>query len=316
MNESSIGVIFNPSKLNDRDKFKARVEKSVRTLASQAQVTFYETTVEDPGYGQAKEAVADGCQLIIAAGGDGTVRLVAAGLAGTKASLGIIPMGTGNLFARNINIPLDNLHGALSVAIRGNSLNIDLGWLGHGNTKEDAENCEKEPFLVIAGFGFDAAIMERTDSRLKKTVGWLAYVVAGARSLVGRGQAFTLEVDSRRVRPLNARTVMIGNVGRLPGGLTIMPGADASNGSLEILALDWKGAAGFGQIVTEMVAPEAKSLARISHKRTFQARSFHAATRKPLPVQVDGDYLGNSSHLVAHVQPHAVKIRTADDIQI
>lgn len=325
MKESRIGVVINPSKFNDPERFKRRVRRAIAhhhgaqnpdedALVSE-DVTFYDTTVDDAGFGQTRAAVADGCSLVIAAGGDGTVRLVAAGIAGSDSALGIIPMGTGNLFARNIDVPMDDLDGALDIALTGTTTEIDLGWLGRGSSTAEAEDATPEPFLVIAGFGFDAVVMERTDSRLKKYVGWLAYVVAGARYLVGRGQEIALDLDGRRIRPLNARTVMVGNVGRLPGGFTIMPGADASNGSLEILTLDWKGAAGFGQIVTEMVAPGAKSLARISQKRTFQARKMRASTNKELPVQVDGDFLGDSSHLHARVQPRALKVRTPENVQ-
>lgn len=308
----SVGVVLNPSKLDNQARFEERIRSAIEKRQPGASVHFYPTTVEDPGFGQAKQAVADGCSVIIAAGGDGTVRLVAAGIADSDAHMGIIPMGTGNLFARNISVPLEDIEGAIEVALEGTPTKIDLGWLGHGDSQSAAESAEHEPFLVIAGYGFDAVVMERADSRLKKYVGWLAYVVAGAPYLVGRGQEILLELDRRRTRPLRARTVMIGNVGRLPGGFTIMPGADASNGSLEILALDWKGAAGFGQIVTELVAPEAKSLARISAKRTFQARRMRAETAKPLPVQVDGDYLSEATHLHAHVQPHALTVRTPE----
>ena len=216
MEKLHVGVVVNPSKLKDVAEFRGRVVSHVFSVAPDAQVSFYETTVEDAG------------------------------------------------------------------------------------------------FVVIAGFGFDAVIMENTDSRLKKTVGWLAYVVAGAKKIVGRGQSVDLELDGRAAKPLKARTVMIGNVGRLPGGITLMPGADRSNGSLEILALDWKGAAGFSQILGQLVLPGApRSLAKISNHRTFQAREAVVSTSTALPVQVDGDYVGNATHLVTRVDAGALLIRCA-----
>ena len=91
-----------------------------------------------------------------------------------------------------------------------------------------------------------------------------------------------------------------------------MPGADRSNGSLEILALDWKGAAGFSQILGQLVLPGApKTLAKISNHRTFQAREAVVSTSKALPVQVDGDYLGDATHLVTRVDAGALVIRSA-----
>lgn len=310
MNIEHVGVVLNPSKFDDPQPFRDTVTGFIHSeLGSETRVTFYDTTVEDPGFGQGKKAVDEGCDLVIAAGGDGTVRLVAGALAGTEATLGILPMGTGNLFARNLDVPIDDVEAALRVACEGETDRMDIGWLGHGSSADEASTIDKEPFLVIAGYGFDAVVMEKTDSRLKKYVGWLAYVVAGAQHIVGRGQSMRLTLDGRSAQPVRARTVMVGNVGRLPGGVTLMPGADASNGSLEILTLDWRGAAGFGQIMGEMVAPGAPSLAKISSKRTYQSRKLTVATDKALPVQVDGDFLGEATHLEAHVQPQALKIR-------
>ncbi|EPH17744.1 diacylglycerol kinase family protein [Dermabacter hominis] len=312
MEKLHVGVVVNPSKLKDVAEFRGRVVSHVFNVDPDAQVSFYETTVEDAGFGQAQQAVSDGCSVVLAAGGDGTVRLVAAGLAHSDVALGIIPMGTGNLFARNLDIPIDNLRGAIKVALTGEALTADLGYLQHGESLEDASDAKEEPFLVIAGFGFDAVVMENTNSKLKKAVGWLAYVVAGAKKIVGRGQSVDLELDGRSAKSLKARTVMIGNVGRLPGGITLMPGADRSNGSLEILALDWKGAAGFSQILGQLVLPGGpKTLAKISNHRTFQAREAVVSTSKALPVQVDGDYVGNATHLVTRVDAGALLIRCA-----
>lgn len=302
---------MNPSKFQNPERFRTQVRALAKELGVPGGVRFYDTSVEDSGLGQARQAVADGCTIVLAAGGDGTVRKVAAGVAGSEASLGIVPAGTGNLFARNLDLPIDDALKAVRVAITGTPRPMDLGWLGFGHSAEAAHAATPEPFLVIAGYGFDAMIMEATDSTLKKYLGWVAYAVAGAKKLTGRSQSISLTLDGRRARPLTARTVMIGNVGRLPGGLTLMPGADAANGSLEVLALDWRGAAGFGQIVRQMVAPGSPSLARISHKRTFQARRMCVSTDTELPVQVDGDALGYGTHLEARVQAHALCIRTA-----
>lgn len=312
MEKQRVGVVVNPSKLKDMAVFRGQVTAAVLHADKEAQVSFYETSVEDPGFGQAQQAVSDGCSIVLAAGGDGTVRLVAAGIAHSGVALGIIPMGTGNLFARNLDIPLDDLRGAIRVALTGKGHKADLGYLKHGEGLEEAHKAKEEPFLVIAGFGFDAVVMENTNSKLKKAVGWLAYVVAGTKKIVGRGQSVELELDGRAAKSLKARTVMIGNVGRLPGGITLMPGADRSNGSLEILALDWKGAAGFSQILGQLVLPGApKSLAKISNHRTFQAREAIVSTSKALPVQVDGDYLGDATHLVTRVDAGALTIRSA-----
>lgn len=327
-------MVVNPSKFAKPHTFTTAVADEFTSLGHAAP-TFIETTVEDPGFGQAKQALADGADMVIAAGGDGTVRMVAGALAGTDAELAIIPVGTGNLMARNLAVPLDDVPAAVRLALTGTRQTIDLGWLAIENdaastdtapaeaaegdsssdaqtpqsASDDAEAPDEHPFLVIAGIGFDAEIMHDTRSRLKKLVGVGAYVVAGAGRIFGRSVEAAVRLDGRPPKRLKARTVMIGNVGRLPGGFTLMPGADATNGSLEILALNWRGAAGFAQIAAEMVAPGAPSLAQISSSRTFQARRVEVTCDRTMPIQVDGDVIGRGTRLWARVEPRALSVR-------
>lgn len=368
--------MVNPSKFSKPESFTTAVSDAFAALGKDAP-TFIETTVEDPGWGQAKQAIADGADMVIAAGGDGTVRMVAGALAGSTTELAIIPVGTGNLMARNLSVPLEDVDAAVKVALTGARQTIDLGWLSMADedekdsattpaeakeqspgrephsqtrcaggaaeessrnsvpdesvpdevdardvvTEEDVDAAspfelsgetdapDEHPFLVISGIGFDAQIMHDTDSRLKKLVGVGAYFLAGAGRIIGRSVKVSVALDGRMPKRFKARTVMIGNVGRLPGGLTLMPGADATNGSLEILALDWRGAAGFAQIATEMVAPGAPSLAQISSSRTFQARRVEVMSERTMPIQVDGDVIGSGKRVWARVQPRALSVR-------
>lgn len=313
---TSIAVVVNPSKFDDPSEFTEEVAELFAEHGLPRPV-FIETTVEDAGTGQAERALADGADMVVAAGGDGTVRMVAGALAGTSTEFGIIPVGTGNLMARNLEIPVDDLDGAVAVLADGARETIDLGWLSidRGRTEEDepADTDEEHPFLVISGVGFDAEVMADTKSRLKKVVGVAAYVLAGATRVLGKAMRVSLTLDGRREMSMRARTVMIGNVGRLPGGVTLMPGADATNGSLEILALNWRGPAGFAQIATELVLPDAPELAQISSSRTFQARRVTVSSRKSMPVQVDGDTLGRATAVSARVQPRALAVRIPRD---
>src|SRR5699024_2373717 len=109
-----------------------------------------ETTEDDPGRGPAEEAVAAGVDVVIAGGGDGTVRAVADALVGTDVALGILPLGTGNLLARNLDVVLDRPEWALRTALTGTSALIDTGTL-----RVDPDG-EATTFLVMAGIGFDA----------------------------------------------------------------------------------------------------------------------------------------------------------------
>ena len=112
-----VAVILNPAKIGDVDDFKARV-LAVAAREGWRQPVWYETTLEDPGPGQAQAALEEGVDLIVAAGGDGTVRAVCEEAARTGVAVGILPHGTGNLLARNLGLPL-NIRDALDVAFGG-----------------------------------------------------------------------------------------------------------------------------------------------------------------------------------------------------
>ncbi|QWW19500.1 NAD(+)/NADH kinase [Schaalia sp. 19OD2882] len=172
-------VIVNPSKFDgpeDFADFRRHMEAAAREVGVH-HIHWRETTVEDPGTGQARKAIDEGASIVIAAGGDGTVRAVAAALAGTGVRMGVLPNGTGNLFARNVGIPVDDHDKALRIALGAGHRSVDLGWLRVDNAPDE------HAFLVIAGIGFDGRTMADTDSNLKKSMGWAAYVVAAMGAL-------------------------------------------------------------------------------------------------------------------------------------
>ncbi|WP_314974715.1 diacylglycerol kinase family protein [Actinomyces bouchesdurhonensis] len=203
-------IIMNPSKHEDPQAFKDRINRKAKELGID-HVHWRETTREDPGTGQAVRAVEEGASVVIAAGGDGTVRAVAAGMAGSGVRMGIIPVGTGNVLAGNLSIPEDP-EAALAVALDRNHRAVDLAWVRiEGTTQKTDQPAEGglrlaaraatppqatlqdeaapassiEPradeyaCLVVAGMGYDGETMADTDPELKKRIGWIAYVWAG-----------------------------------------------------------------------------------------------------------------------------------------
>ncbi|UNX55144.1 NAD(+)/NADH kinase [Georgenia sp. TF02-10] len=121
-------VVLNPSKVRDVEGLRDLVNQTAGEVGL-AEPLWFETTVEDPGLGQAREALAAGASLVIAAGGDGTVRAVAEALAGSEVPMGLVPLGTGNLLARNLEIPLGSQREMVSTALTGRDRPIDMGWL-------------------------------------------------------------------------------------------------------------------------------------------------------------------------------------------
>lgn len=305
-----MAVVMNPSKYDSPERFRTEVEQAVRRIAGeQVELSFLETTVADPGRGQARQAVAEGADLVVAAGGDGTVRMVASALTGTDVRMGIIPGGTGNLLARNLDVPLEDVPAAVAHMLEATDHRIDVGWLRSGRSAEAAERAHREIFLVISGFGADAEIVGATDPKLKRHFGWTAYVVAGVSKLVGRSHDVVVRLPDGTEHVLQARTVLIGNVGKLPGGIVLLPDATIDNGHLEVLALGWRGAAGFGQILTQVVNPRLARGPKLSTMQRYLTREVTVASSKPLPVQIDGDMGADATHLVATIEPGALLVR-------
>jgi diacylglycerol kinase family enzyme len=308
-----IAVVMNPSKQDDPERFRERVRTAARKLGERAP-DFYDTSVEDPGFGQAQQAVADGAELVIAAGGDGTVRMVAAALAHSGVRMAILPVGTGNLMARNLQLPLGNIEKALRIALGEEERAGDMAWLRMGMSTQEVAEVEPLPYLVIAGVGADAEIMSITDPVLKKHIGWWAYVVAGFQRVFGHPYDAEVQMIPGRTQQLKARTVLIGNVGKLTAGFVLMPNANAFNQRLEVLILDWLGAAGLGQIGTQLLNPRAKPIARISTLQRGMVKEIRVITAKPQPVELDGDAVGRATHVVAKVDPGSLRLQVPADM--
>ncbi len=187
-----LSVVLNPSKVEDPGQFRSIVT-TMATDAGWSIPTWHYTTVEDSGTGMAHAAAVEGADLVMVCGGDGTVREVCAELAGTGIPVGIIPAGTGNLLARNLDIPL-YLRAAIDVALTGQDRAIDL-------VEVSGDDLEDTHFMVMAGMGMDAAMMEGVNEDIKKQVGWLAYVISGFKALMFPPERIDISDRRRRVHP-------------------------------------------------------------------------------------------------------------------
>lgn len=294
-----VAVIVNPIKKTDVD-IRSLVDGICRD-AGWDEPMWLETTKEDPGRGMARQAVEEGVDLVIAAGGDGTVRCVAAELAGTDTPLGLLPLGTGNLLARNLEIPVDDPAAAVTAALTGADRNIDVVHV----TLDRA--LKGDVFLVMAGLGYDAALMGDTNDELKDRVGWLAYVDAGIRNLPGKPVKSTIRLDGGKEIHGHARSVMGGNCGKIMGGLEIFPGARLDDGLLDVMTMSPKGRFGWFSVVAGLLS-RGKGSTSVDYYQCKEAEIF---TEVPQEFEVDGDHLGKASHVAFRVDPSALRVRMA-----
>jgi diacylglycerol kinase (ATP) len=232
---------------------------------------WYEVPKAKRASAQVRRALDDGADLVFAWGGDGTVRRCIDVLAGSAASLAVVPAGTANLFATNLGIPED-IAGAVDAGLRGDRRLLDVGLF------------ERERFAVMAGAGFDAAMIRDADA-LKEQIGRAAYVWSGSRNLRGDGFGAEIVVDGTDWYEGDATCILLGNLGDIFGGVEVFPDARPDDGMLEL-----------GIVTAEGLFQWTRTLARTAvgdpnrspFVRTTKARSVKVRLDRKVRYELDG----------------------------
>jgi diacylglycerol kinase (ATP) len=309
-----LAIVWNPSK-TDRDALAEGLRAALSDTAG-PEVSWWETTEDDPGRDATAQAIAWNPDLVVVAGGDGTVRAVAEHLAGIDSSveLAIVPLGTGNLLARNLDIPLNDLPAAFTRALTGQPRSVDMGWVD----VQLADGHERHGFVVMVGFGIDAHMIAETNDDLKDKAGWLAYVESLGRALSASDIVpFHITADDQPARDEEGHTLLIANCGTLQGGFTLLPDADPSDGELDYLLLSAEGIGQWAGTLKTMLwdnglkrlignSDEITSTDTVTHAR---ARKLEVTLPEPHPFEVDGEQIGDTHAFTVTVQPAALHIR-------
>jgi diacylglycerol kinase (ATP) len=242
---------------------------------------------------QVQRALDDGAELVFAWGGDGMVQRCVGVLAGSGARLAIIPAGTANLFASNLGIPQD-IEEAVAVGLRGDRHEFDVG------------RFNGERFAVMAGAGFDAAmIRDSGDGGLKERIGRAAYVWSGSENLRSKPFRATIEVDGAEWYKGEATCILLGNVGKLVGGVEVFEDARPDDGKLEVGVVTADGVLDWSRMMGRAVAG---SLDDSPFTQTTKARDVKVKLSRKVLYELDGGDRTKVKSFKVKVEPRAISV--------
>lgn len=241
------------------------------------------------------EEVQKGSRHFVICGGDGTITEVLEAVINRDVTVGIVPLGTGNLLAKNLNLPLD-IDQAVKVALLGQLTSIDIGQANHVY------------FAIMAGMGLDAQIMQQTNRRLKNIFGQLAYFGVGLKNLMLRSGRFVITVDGQS-RKITAKSVLVANLGKMGHNIEAVPHTNKDDGQLKIGIIQAKTWLQFIDLLLATLKGD------INASRHYQLLQGHKVKIVPLdgpqPFQCDGNDYPPVDTLTITIHPHALRIMTS-----
>jgi diacylglycerol kinase (ATP) len=224
----------------------------------------------------ARRAVREGFRRIVAAGGDGTVNEVVNGMAGSEATLGLLPIGTMNVFAMELGLPGHNLERCWKIIQAGNTRLVDL------------PTANRKYFVQMGGVGLDAQVVKETSSRLRENFGPLSYLISAAQIAARKPPRLFLKSEDASVN--EGSFVLIGN-GRLYGGpFPFFKHAVLDDGLLDVVVFK---RLGYLEIIKYLQDVVFSSDIRAPEIEYFQTRHLRVESDQKVPVEVDGELMGN-----------------------
>jgi len=268
---SSTFVILNPAAHGERAQRKLA---QVKSLARDCVV--HATTHTGEAQLMARRAVDEGFEKIVAAGGDGTINEVVNGLAGTNATLGLLPIGTMNVFATELGLPVHDLELCWNI-VRNDSIRV-----------VDLPKANQKFFVQLAGVGLDAQVVKETSAQLRRSFGPLSYIISAVQ--IAARQPPRLFIQSEDTSIDEGSFVLVGN-GRLYGGrFPFFKHAALDDGLLDVIVFK---RLGYLEIIKYLQDVVFSSDIRVPEIEYFQTRRLRVESNQSVPVELDGELVGN-----------------------
>ena len=288
----SVYVIFNP--VSGQGSPEGRKKLILDALAADGyNCQFVATTPEDGAKALAAQAVKNGVDLLAVSGGDGTVVEVLSALVGTDIPVAVLPAGTGNLLSINLGIPTI-VPDAVHVALSGRRYALDLA-----RTEGGAY------FAIMGGMGMDAQMIADADREAKNKFGKWAYFRAALKNLPRRRAYVDIYLDDRPPLRRRAKTVLLANMGKITGGLTVLPDASPNDGLLDVGIVKATTLAHWAHLMGSALLGRTRTDSALE---VYQARRVTLKPRREQPVQFDGEDGGRTKSLTVEIVPRAVTV--------
>lgn len=289
---SKASIIVNPiSGKGDAQSRRKLLKSLARDLGWVG--NYIETTSEKTATNIASKEIAKGIKHIVVCGGDGTIMEALDAVSGKKVAMGIVPLGTGNLFARNLSIPLETKE-AMGIALWGNQQTIDVG------------RANGTLFSVIAGIGLDAQVMQETNREMKNKFGLAAYAITILKGLRDRPSSYKITLDNKKPFIVRAKTVMAANMGKLMGGMEIVPSTHPQSGSFQLGILNARSLTSWLNLLLHSLRG---SIDNSSHYEIYNARHIviESLSGKKF-YECDGNHFPLTQKLTIDILPKNVTV--------
>lgn len=243
-----------------------------------------------------QRALDEGAELVFVWGGDGMVQRSIDTLAGTGVTLAIIPAGTANLFASSLEIPSD-IEEAVHIGLNGRDRVLDVGKING------------ERFIVMAGAGLDAHMIQEADGGLKDRFGRLAYIWTASKSLRKEPFKARIEINDELWYKGTASCVLLGNVGSLFGGIEAFDNARPDDGLLEVGVTN---AEGVGQWARTVARTAVGTTSKSPFVQVTKAKKIRVELDRKVAYQLDGGVRKATKVLKAKIEPGAITVRVPE----